>query len=80
MKVIDKRTSTTTKDFDDLPIGTVFEFPEGSEKAEDFGICMKIASTEWDDNVIDLEDCGVFTLKAKVKVCELNAHLTIEGR
>ena len=79
MEITDKRTSTETKEFGELPIGTVFEFPRGSQKAEEFGICMKIATADWDDNAIDLEDCGIFTLEANVKVCELNAHLVIEG-
>lgn len=80
MKIIDKRTLTATKDFGELPIGTVFEFPVGSQQAECFGICMKINSADCDDNTIDLEDCTIFNTEADTKVYELNAHLVIEGR
>ena len=78
MKITDKRISTAIKEFGELPIGTVFEFPRGSEQAEYSGVCMKIASADWDDNAIDLEDYGIFTLTPNIKVCELNAHLVIE--
>ena len=79
MKIVDKRTPTATKEFGELPIGTVFEFPSGSEGAE-FGACMKIASSDFEDNSIDLEGCVVFTTEPNEKIHELNAHLVIEGR
>lgn len=80
MKVVDKRAPTATKEFGELPIGAVFEFPVDSEKAEYFGVCMKIASADCDENAFDLEDCCTFSLEANTQVCELNAHLVIEGR
>ena len=80
MTIVDKRALTATKEFGELPIGAVFEFPTGSKEAKEVGICMKIASADWDDNAIDLEDCGVFTLAPNVRVCKLNAQLVIEGR
>ena len=80
MKIIDKRLLTTPTEFDELTIGAIFEFPAGSEKAEYFGACMKIASSEYEDNAFDLEDHCIFHLKHNIQVCELNAHLVIEGR
>ena len=80
MTIIDKRISTQTKEFGELPIGAVFEFPVDSDKADYFGICMKIFSADCDENAFDLEDCCVFSLDANTQVCELNAHLVIEGR
>lgn len=80
MKIVDKRTLTATKEFGELPIGTIFEFPMSSEKADYFSICMKVNSADCDNNTIDLEDCSIFDTEADTKVCELNAHLVIEGR
>jgi hypothetical protein len=80
MKILDKRTTTATKEFGELPIGAVFEFPMNDGHAEWFGICMKINSADRDNNAIDLEDCHLFSMPPNVKVCELNAHLVIEGR
>ena len=80
MKIIDKRPPTATKEFGELLIGTIFEFPVGSDKADYFGICMKINSADCDDNTIDLEDGTIFDTEADTNVCELNAHLIIEGR
>ena len=79
MTIIDKRTLTATKEFKELPIGAVFEFPSDSEGAE-FGACMKIASSVSNDNTLELEGCVIFTTPFNEKVCELNAHLVIEGR
>lgn len=80
MTIVDKRTLTAPKEFGELPIGAVFEFPRDSDKADYFGICMKILSADCDENAFDLEDCCVFSLEANAQVCGLNAHLVIEGR
>lgn len=79
MTIIDKRTAAT-KEFGELPIGAVFEFPASSGQAEWFGVCMKIVSEDCDDNAFDFKDCCLFTLEANAQVCELNAHIVIEGR
>lgn len=78
MKVIDKRT-IATKEFGELPIGAVFEFPAG-RYAECYGICMKIDSANCMFNAFDFKDHCIFAAEANVKVCELNANLVIEGR
>ena len=80
MTIVDKRTLVATKEFGELPIGTVFEFPADAEVAEYYSACMKINSADCDDNTIDLEDCHIFSMGPNEKVCELNAHLVIEGR
>ena len=79
MEIIDKRNSTATKEFSELPVGAVFEFPAG-KYAECYGICMKIETADTKDNTFDLKDCSIFDTEANTKVCELNAHLVIEGR
>lgn len=80
MEIVDKRNLTATKEFGELPIGAVFEIPVTNEKADWFGICMKINSAVSKDNTIDLEDCCTATVMPHEKVYELNAHLVIEGR
>ena len=81
MTIVDKRNVAATKEFGELPIGAVFEFPAGSREADWFDICMKIATADCDDNTLDLEDNGgTLTVAPNTKVCELNAHLVIEGR
>jgi hypothetical protein len=79
MEIIDKRTSIATREFGELPIGTVFEFPSGSEGAE-FRACIKIETADTEDNTFDLEGSVMFTTYPDEKVCVLNAHLVIEGR
>lgn len=78
MKVIDKRPTAKTTDFDALSIGAVFEFAPESDTAGYFGACMKINDTDCEHNAIDLTDCSVFTMPPCEKVCELNAYLVIE--
>lgn len=81
MKVTDKRTpNTNAKEFGEVPVGTVFEFPIGSEGAEYYRFCMKIESSDYDNNTIDVEDCTTFYTAPNEKIHELNAHLVIEGR
>lgn len=79
MTIVDKRTAAT-KEFGELPIGAVFELPASNGQAEWFGICMKINSANRDNNAIDLEDCHLFSMPPNEEICELNAHLVIEGR
>lgn len=78
MEIIDKRTCTATTEFSELPIGTVFEFPKGSEQAEYLGICMKIETADTEDNTFDLEERVVFTTYPDKKVHILKARLVIE--
>ena len=80
MNIIDKRPLTTPTTFDELPTGAVFEFPKSNENAEWFGVCMKIASSEYDDNAFDLSDNCIFHLEDNTEVCELNAHLVVERK
>ena len=79
MKVVDERIPTATKEFGGVPVGTVFEFPTGSEGAEYYRTCMKINSADYDDNTIDLEDCTIFYTEADEKIHVLNAQLVIKG-
>ena len=80
MKIVDKRTMTATEEFGELPIGAVFEYPVGSRENDWYNACLKINSADCDDNAFDLEDGTTFTVAPNVQVCELNAHLVIEGR
>ena len=72
MRILDKRTPTATKTFCELPVGAVFQIAE-------FDYYMKIATSDFDDNAVDLEDGSLFHCQNDEEVYILNAHLVVEG-
>lgn len=72
MLVVDKRPTPIEKNFDELPVGAVFEFPDG-------GIYMKINVEGIEETAIDIEGYFMCYVSPSDLVIELNAYLTVEG-